>query len=278
MRASCRSSRSSKRRTQRRVVPRCCRAIPFGVAIVALLPSISLAQTQPSPLSILQASYQAMGGFTPADSEALAGVEETRGATSEAGTLRTRTRGTNQSSELRVLSNMWIETVYNDGHAFEKCPVGVYKLSQESAVTTATENFPLVLVAAALTPGKLLEYVGLESVDGVEAHHVRVSDTFSAQPAFAYLAYYSRKDIWIATGSSLVVKVAHEYRRAGGDASAVPIEARFSDYRTVGNALYPFRVDKKRNGTPWLTFLVQTASINLGLVDTDFDAEQGGTP
>ena len=92
-------------------------------------------------------------------------------------------------------------------------------------------------------------------------------------PRLRHLAGFSVKELWIDASSRLPRKLAYERRAASGAAPRIPVAVFFSDYRNVGGVLYPFRIEKSLNGTPWATITIQNVAFNTGLTDADFPVE-----
>ncbi len=133
-------------------------------------------------------------------------------------------------------------------------------------------SFPLPLIASAVNdPDVAFQYFGLETLEGTEVFHVRWWKTFSRDSSFQPLAQLSKKDLWIDATSKLPRKVSYERRPSRGPgAKFIVVEIFYSDYRNVNGVLYPFRIEKSLNGTPWATIAIQNVVFNSGLTDVDF--------
>jgi hypothetical protein len=112
--------------------------------------------------------------------------------------------------------------------------------------------------------------VGLESLDGASAHHVKFWNTFAAKPKLQHLAEFSVKHIWIDAVSNLPTKLAFDRRDGGGATPRIPMAYQYSDYRSVTGTLFPFQIQKDVNGTPWGTIRIGSVAFNTGLSESAF--------
>ncbi|MGH9554495.1 MAG: hypothetical protein ACRD2Y_01615 [Terriglobales bacterium] len=231
----------------------------------------STASRDPQAVSVIAQGVQAMGGSPPSDSVAEGTVELVAGSKNEAGRVRVRTRGLEQSAEQITTTDQDRELIYSGQRASEKQEGTAKRVSMERAASSQASCFPLVLLAAALNnPNAAFEYVGTEAVEGAPVHHVLIWNTFASTPELTHLAEFSRKDLWLDAASGLPMKLAYEQRQAGGAADRIRVEVFFADYRSVGGVLYPFLIRKSLNGTPWATIRIQSVALNTGLSDSDF--------
>jgi hypothetical protein len=84
------------------------------------------------------------------------------------------------------------------------------------------------------------------------------------------LATFSVRDIWLDAQSGLPLKIAYEQRDAQGAADRILFEVTYSDYRSVGGNVFPFRMEKAINGTTWATITILTVAVDTGLSDSQF--------
>jgi hypothetical protein len=142
--------------------------------------------------------------------------------------------------------------------------------SLELAVTSQATAFPLPWLAQVLVDSDYaVEYIGLATVEGQAAHHVRFWKVFGDRPKLRGLAEFSRKDIWIGAQSGLPIKLAYERRTRRGSV-AIPIEVLYSDYRPVSGILYPFSIRSAHNGTPYATISIENVALNSGINEAEF--------
>ncbi|HXN25214.1 MAG TPA: hypothetical protein VOA41_20965 [Candidatus Dormibacteraeota bacterium] len=238
-------------------------------------PPASTPQRDPQAITVLTQSIAAMGGSVPSDSVATGTVTLVAGSRTETGTIRILTRGSDQTSE-QIQSQYTNRSVnYSRGEASEIEGTSTRVLQKELVVTSQCPDFALPVFAGALNNTQTaLQYMALETISGVPAHHIRFWQTFPAsQPRLAHLAEFSTKDVWIDAVTSLPRRLSSERREARGAAPRIPLEINYSDYRNLSGALYPFRISKSLNGTPWVTITITGVTFNTGLRDADFPVQ-----
>ncbi len=252
---------------------------PALLLLLAVLPCSSAfsqqaPQRDPQALVLLQHAFAAMGGALPSDSVATGNVTLVAGSKTESGTIRILTRGVDQGAEQIQTPDGNRSIVYSQGRANRLDGTITTVFSLELAASSQTPCFPLALIAASLNnPDTAFQYVGLETIGGVQAHHVRLWNTFSSNSRLRHLAEFTAKDLWIDAVSGLPLKFAFDHRNGGGAESRIPLAVFYSDYRNVGGALYPFRVDKTLNGTAWAKITITQVAFNTGLTDNDFPVQ-----
>jgi len=244
--------------------------------LLAVLSCGSAFSQQPPPrdpqaLIVLQHAFAAMGATVPSDSVATGNITLVAGSKTESGTIHILTRGLDQTAEQIETPSGTRAVVYSRGRASEIEGASAKRPWLELVVTSQSPNFPLPLIAGALSnPDIALQYLGQETLDGLAVHHIRFWSAFSSSPKLQYLAEFSVKDLWVNASSGLPYRLQYNRRAARGSAPRIPIGVTFSDYRRVGSVVYPFLIQKSLNGTPWTTITIQNVSFNTGLSDTDF--------
>jgi hypothetical protein len=246
-----------------------CSSIPAFAA--AQQPPTSTPQRDAQAVAVLSQSISIMGRVPPTDSVATGTVTIVAGSSTNTGTVRILTRGTDQTSEEIQTSQPLKKVVYSRGMASEVVGVTVRPLNMELVVTSQSPDFPLALLSGAVNDSATaLQYVALENVNGAQAHHIRIWKSFAASPSLQHLAEFSAKDSWIDATTSLPRKLSFYRRSALGASPRIPVEISFSDYRNVSGLFYPFLIKKSFNGTPWTTIAIQSVAFNTGLVESDF--------
>ncbi len=196
------------------------------------------------------------------------------GSKTETGSFRILTRGVSQTAEEIVTPDGTRAVVYSREQAREAEGNSAKPLQLELVVTSQSACFPLPLLAAALNhPDTAFEYLGQETLDALAVHHIRFWNTFSSNAKLRHLAEFSVKDLWIDAATGLPRKLSFDRRAAGGAEPRIPVEVFFSDYRRVSGVLYPFRIEKHFNGTPWATITIEDVQLNVGLTDAAFSVE-----
>jgi hypothetical protein len=226
----------------------------------------------PQALAILEASIKAMGGTPPSDSTATGTVTQAAGQQSQEGTILVQTRGTDQSLEEITLPNSTTTTVYSRLIAAQTTNSNSQAaLTGQVAVVSQTSFFPLPLLAAAVNnPDFSLQYIGLESVNGTSAEHIRIWNTFNSRPQGTGLVTPSTRDIWINPASNLPEKIAYSQQTSNPQVPPILVEVDLANYANSNGFAYPRGIAKSLNGTPWLTISIQSVAFNTGLSDSTF--------
>lgn len=245
---------------------------------VCLLSLCAAAQESPQrdaqAILLLTQAVSAMGGNAPDSSVATGTIDLVEGSLEETGTVRIVTRGLNEARE-RIQTNRGLrERVYASGLAGNVTDFKRDTLSLEMAASSQSPNFPLPLLAAALSnPDFAFEYLGQETLDGTSVYHIRFWNTYSSNPRLQHLAEFSVKDLWLDAASGLPKKISYDQRAGSGAVPRIHIEASYSDYRDVGGVLYPFLIKRIYNGTPWATIRIDSVVLNSGVSDADFQIQ-----
>jgi len=253
----------------------------FLLALVFLVPILAAGQDPPQAgqgpppsdaraVAVLQQSVLAMGRTAPADSLATGRITIVAGAKTESGTIRILSRALDQSAEEIQTTEGNRTLAYSRKAASRRAGTATKPLPLELAVSSHSVNFPLGLLAEALNdPTSAFEYVGLEAIDGLLAHHIRLWKTYS-NTKLQHLSEFSTKDIWIDAASFLPRKLSYVQRAGRGAEVAVAVDVAFAEYRNTRGALYPFQIRKSLNGTLWATITIDSVAVNVGLTDRDF--------
>ena len=225
-------------------------------------------------VSALQAAWSAMGGSVPNDSIAHGTISITAGTRTESGSFSLLTRGTTQSSE-QIAATFTNETlVYSNGGSVLTVDQTTQSLSMEASQSSQSAVFAMPLLAQLLsTPGIVMQFIGMEAVNGASCEHVRTWNSFNSSPKLQFLSDFTTKDFWIDTASGVVKRLSYQIRDAGGDAPITTMDIYYHDYRSMGGVLYPFFIQKSWNGTPWATITIQTVLFNSGLSDSNFPTQ-----
>jgi hypothetical protein len=230
----------------------------------------------PQAINALRQALSAMGGALPADTTAIGTVTIVEGSLTETGHIRILTRGLDQSVEDIEIQNDRRMVVYSRGSAGETRGTTAKPLSFELSLTSQSYDSPLQLLAWAMSGSEAAAtYVGLESVNDVVAHHLRLRNVFPASPELQVRVDFTTKDLWIDARTGLPLRLAFERRTAGGAAPRIPLVIDYSAYKVFNGILYPSEIRKTLNGTPWTTIRITDVTINRGLSDNDFQLPAG---
>ena len=230
-------------------------------------------QRDPQALAALQRSVAAMGRSVPLDSTANGTATTEAGSLTENGTVTILTRGMSQTSE-QIQAPHGSTIVYSNLQASQVTDSVMTPLSSELASSSRSLAFPLPLLAAILNnPDSSYVYVGLESLNGLQVHHLQYWNSFSSKPKFQFLTPFTLTDIWIDAGSNVPQRISQMRKAGRGSEPRFQIDVYFSNYQIVNGVLYPFLIQKSLNGSPWITFTITNVTFNTGLTDANFPVQ-----
>jgi len=244
----------------------------FSIAQQTHAPA-SPAQRDPQALAVLQKAFAAMGGSVPSDSTANGTVTTVAGSQTETGSVIILTRGTDQTSE-QIKTPHGSTVVYSNLQASQVTGPVPMPLSSELAASSRSLSFPLPQIAAVLNnPDSGYAYVGLESLNDLQVHHLKYWDSFNSKPGFQFLAEFTLTDIWIDVASGLPRRISQIQRAGSGSEPRIQLDTYLFNYQNVSGVLYPFSVQKSLNGSPWITMTINSVTFNTGLTDASFPVQ-----
>jgi hypothetical protein len=131
--------------------------------------------------------------------------------------------------------------------------------------------FPVFPLSRGLATGYIATYVGSETKDSLAVQHLSIS----WQPAHtsstaALLQHLSQVDLYLDSSSFLPVSLAFNVHPDDNALLDIPIEVRFSDYRSVNGVQIPFHVQKFLNNGLILDLQFQSAILSSGLSASAF--------
>jgi hypothetical protein len=252
-----------------------------GLALLLLAVSapVSYAQTSsqnlvrdPHALALLQASAAAMGKTLPSDSIATGTITTVAGPTTDTGTVKILTKGTSETAvETQMASGSNWSIIYANGEANKVDGTGNVSLPLEQVASSQSNYFPLPVISGILTnPDACYQYVGLETLNGTSAQHVRVWNSFNSTADMQFLSAFTVLDIWLDATSGLPSQVSFISRSGGGSTPKIQMTVSYSSYQNVNGVLYPNQIQQSVNGTVWATVTIQSVVFNSGLSDASF--------
>ncbi len=132
--------------------------------------------------------------------------------------------------------------------------------------------FPALSFLASDNPQLIWTYVGHETKDGFAVEHVRVSRNVPQKSAktTALIRSLSTTDIYLDSTTMLPRLVTFNTHPDAAANIDIPVEVRFGDWRSVGTVRVPFRIQQLVNGSLRLDLVIDSATFNSGLSDSDF--------
>ncbi len=249
--------------------------------------SLSLAGQQtgsssPQALAILQKSLAALtGGQSIADVTLSGTARRIAGSDDQSGTgvLKGLASGAGRT-DLNLSSGQRSEVQ----NLSASTPTGSWSGPDGVAQAMAFHNlltepawfFPAFPIARRLLgSGFVATYVGQETHDGQAVEHVSVSQTSSIQgphgtPTFQHL---TQIDFFLDSTTFLPAAMSFNTHPDNDMGLDIPIEVRFSDYRSVNGAQVPFHVQRYLNNILSLDFQTESVTLNSGLSASAFRAQ-----
>jgi hypothetical protein len=233
-------------------------------------------QRDPQAVAVLTQTLKAAGGIP-----ALSAIQDYTASGSityywgdgEQGSAVVKGRGTGQFRVDASLSDGTRSWAVSNGSGFIKEVDGTENpIAAHNTLNLGSLTIPVVYLVAAVGDASIsVSYIGLETDQGIEVHHIQLQHVFPVgTDQFGVRGRLSRRDFFIDSGTFLIVRTMDmEHPKDQADVN-YPHEIRFSDYRRVGGILAPFSVAESFGGQPTFTFQVNQIAVNTGLQDTDF--------
>ena len=163
----------------------------------------------------------------------------------------------------------------SNGQAFEKGPDGTVTPGRYRTPSSfANVPFPLAHLLSAIGDSSMsLSYVGLETRNSSQVHHIQVKSSTSA-PGNGRGIPTSRldtTDFFIDSTTAQIVAVLSVAFSNDFPGQTCPRELRFSDYRTVNGLVAPFSIIELVDGQRTFAIQLNQVSFNTGLSDKDFE-------
>ena len=242
----------------------------------------------PAAVALIQKSVAVTGSGTAiADVTSTGTVIRTVGPDTQPGTIILKALAPDSSQCEIVLSNGTLTETrgFNSSGMPAISSAGAHGVVQAGSVANtfwpAAWFSPALLLARAMAPGAQTFYDGPESLNGAQVVHASVvasspllTNAADAPPmVLSALTRMNTFDLYFDPATSLLKAAKftiHPDSTAGID---IPVEADFSDYRSVAGVQTPFHIQKLVNGVLQLDISVVSATVNSGLQPADFSVE-----
>jgi hypothetical protein len=255
----------------------------FLLAVVVAAQQVSTQSPQSlQAVQILQRSLGVLTGATAIKDVTLTGTaRRVAGSDDETGTAVLKALATGEARmDLGFPSGQLSEVLANSAKGQSGQWTGpdgkTHAMSPHNLLTDSSWFFPALTLSKWLsTPGYAISLVGQESRDGEAVEHLTVSLLASALPAevSASFQHLSQMEIYLDSASGLPVALAFSTHPDNNLLLDIPVEIRFSDYRSVNSAQVPFHVEKYLNNTLILDLHFDAATLNSGLPASDFQVQ-----
>ena len=258
-----------------------------ALTVFALLLAFSIAataaskpQSDPQALALVAKSLAALTGGTSITDATLTGnVTLFAGSNNDTGTATLMAKGMS-SGRTDVQATKTTRTDIQNGDAG---PQGIWidadgishAYSQHNCWTDAAWFFPaLSSLTAGSDPTVIFSYQGAETWNGLAAEHILIFRTWgSSDNELALTQRLTAMDFYLDAVSLLPLAVRFNVHPDDDVNIGIPTEIRFANYQVVEGVRIPFRIQKLFNDALILDLTVNTAAINVGLPDSDFNIQ-----
>lgn len=226
----------------------------------------------PAPVLLQQSLTAQLGNTQVSDAILIGAARRIVGSSDESGT-----------ATLKVLSSgvARVDLVLPSGTRSEVrtfasgTPAGSWSGPDGIAHAIANHNlindwgwFPAFTVANAATTA--LTLVGIESRNGESVLHLTSSQQFveKSVKVATLMQHLSQIDIFLDATTLLPSSIVYSAHPDDNALRDIPVELRFSDYRTVNGAQIPFHIQKFLNNSLLLDLQFQSVALNTGLTSS----------
>lgn len=264
------------------------RIVRFAILLLASIPIAVTSVAQQSPgnnaqaIKLLQLARAALNPGPPTTDVTLSGSAHLiAGSDDGTGTvvLKAVTGASRVDISLPSGPRSEIENGYANGTGVAPSgtwsgPDGVvHTISLHNLLTDPVWFFPVFPIAHGLSD-YVVNYVGQESRDGHMVEHLTISqtDNLPTSKRAPTITHLSEMDFFLDSTTFLPTAITFYIHPDNNALLDIPIEADFSDYRSINGALVPYHVQKFVNNNLYLDLQFETAALNTGLVVNQFQA------
>ena len=187
------------------------------------------------------------------------------------GTVLLKGRGDSQLS-LQATMPQGVRTVVISGGVGSINEVDGYVRKISNAINLASLAFPASHLVTVLQDNtSSVAYIGLETANGRQVHHVRIQKFPSTDNSVnAALINLGTRDLYV-DATTLQITSTVDYARPEGQLSlSLAHVVQFSDYRTVNGVQVPFSITQFGSGQRTSSIQLNQITFNTGLTDGDF--------
>lgn len=224
--------------------------------------------------TLLQLSFASMGGANLGSiRDTVANVEGTtlRQGERAAFTATFKTLGANAFRAETNSADGTTSWVFSDGKVLSRRGGGdVRSLSRMSAANGGITHIPVLSVFGEWVETRnAVEYVGLETIDGAEAHHIRLRRPWPGpngppeEPPAC--------DIFLDARTLLLIRLVYPMHSASNIRISEPVTMSYSNYRVISGLAIPHTVTQSIRGHVVSEFRVTRFAVNQGIAPSEFE-------
>jgi len=244
-------------------------------------PQQAAATSSPTAPTLQQSLATLVGNASLTDVTLTGSVRRIAGSDDESGTSALEALTTGESRmDLSLPSGPHTEVVAIGNNCLSgnwSGPDGVaHPISNHNLLTDTAWFFPVFTVGRIISSGKyIVSYVGHETRNGQAVEHFIAYQPSTVQlpagiPTFSHL---TQMDLFLDSITLMPAALAFNIHPDNNMGLDIPVEIRFSDYRSVSGVQIPFHIEKFVNNSLMLDFQAQTVAINTGLTSSTFSAQ-----
>lgn len=249
--------------------------------VVVILLSSSIAGAQPAPqrdsqaLSLIQSLHSAMGGPLLAavrDTTAIADVRTVNGdGTTTVQRVTFKTYG-QYGVRIETDTAQGQSIFVTDGHkAAVRLPGSEpQRRPRRSLGAIRVPHLPLLSILSDLSEATVkVEYLGLKKSGDGNFHHVRIQGALRPEDGLG--EFDAPVEVFIDPTTHLPAKIFYSLRAQDDLRVTIPVELRFSDYRSLNRLLVPFRVSYLIGKKLLAEYSFLSFAVNQGGQPSDFE-------
>jgi hypothetical protein len=236
----------------------------------------------PQASTLLAQSAKALTGATAVSDVTLTGtVEWIAGSDDETGTVLLKALTTGEASLAITLRTGTLTEAHS---SIANGPVGnwvgtdgtIHKMAMHNGWTDAAWFFPAFSSAFGSNQNLQITYIGQESLDGASVQHIRLNRVVPGDPTgtpSAFVSHLSQTELYFDAQSFLPVAVMFNIHPDNNGSLDIPVEVKYSDYRSVGGLQIPFRIQQFVQFGLHIDIQLTNASLNSGLTTSQFQVQ-----
>ena len=200
----------------------------------------------------------------------------TAGSTKTSGTATLSAKGLLESRIEVAAGAASRSEIRNDNNGPDGQWIGLdgarHSMSMDNCWGPAAWFAPYALAQSMSGANVVLHYVGQEKRNGLSVEHVQLhrSNTAADPTLKGALETFSAVEVFLDPSTFLPVALAFNVHPDDNAGLNIPVEIRFSDYRSIGATVVPFHIQRFVQGVLNLDLTVTSASANTGLTDGSF--------
>lgn len=249
----------------------------FAFALVSFAAQQPPSVSSPQAIQLLQGALKALTKGAPLQDVTLTGTaRRIAGSDDETGQATLKAVAGASRIDLNLSSGPRIEICNSSGESSagtQSGPNGVaHAKAFHNLLTDPAWFFPAFPITHGLSSVYAATYIGQENRDGQTVEHLSISQTFTIRSSAGMptIAHLSQMDFFIDSTTFLPAAVTFNIHPDDDASLDIPIEVRFSDYRTVNGAQVPFHIQKFLNNGLILDLQFATAVLNTGVAASQF--------